>query len=361
MTDISRHIEYLLLEHDRVSVPQLGTFSIQLTPSRWVEEEDLFLPPVRNVSFTSACDDASSDHFIRSLATALKVTYEHAQTICAEYVDGIRQELSTNSVAEVGSIGMFVRDSSVDTDCFIPCQAGVTSPQFYGLDSVYQPRLTESVIQSEKVSSASAKAQSDSNHVTIRIPRTLLYYAASAAAAIVIFLSLSTPATFTSPESATEVATTNLFLPHNLLPSDQPIHQLWQTDAPEAQPADTANLSSAQHQAEAVSDVSVSEEKQDKTVTPSTSMDKPVEVHAPKESLDEDGYAVVLASAVSLSNAERYVTDLNKKGIQAVIRSNGSMNRVLVPGFASKDKAAEYASMLRTKDAEFESVWVLKL
>ncbi|MCI6373455.1 MAG: hypothetical protein MR792_09370, partial [Paraprevotella sp.] len=165
MTDISRHIEYLLLEHDRVSVPQLGTFSIQLTPSRWVEEEDLFLPPVRNVSFTSACDDASSDHFIRSLATALKVTYEHAQTICAEYVDGIRQELSTNSVAEVGSIGMFVRDTSADTDCFIPCQAGVTSPQFYGLDSVYQPRLTESVIQSEKVSSASAKAQSDSNHV----------------------------------------------------------------------------------------------------------------------------------------------------------------------------------------------------
>ena len=105
----------------------------------------------------------------------------------------------------------------------------------------------------------------------------------------------------------------------------------------------------------------MTEEKQDKTVTPSTSKDKPVEVHAPKESLDEDGYAVVLASAVSLSNAERYVTDLNKKGIQAVIRSNGSMNRVLVPGFASKDKAAEYASMLRTKDAEFESVWVLKL
>ena len=90
-------------------------------------------------------------------------------------------------------------------------------------------------------------------------------------------------------------------------------------------------------------------------------MDKPVEAHAPKENLDEDGYAVVLASAVSLSNAERYVTDLNKKGIQAVIRSNGNMNRVLVPGFASKDKAAEYASMLRTKDAEFESVWVLKL
>ena len=98
-----------------------------------------------------------------------------------------------------------------------------------------------------------------------------------------------------------------------------------------------------------------------KTGTSATARGKPVEVHAPTVGLGEGGDAGVLARAGSLSNAERCVTDLNKKGIQAVIRSNGSMNRVLVPGFASKDKAAEYASMLRTKDAEFESVWVLKL
>ncbi|MGN0232808.1 MAG: SPOR domain-containing protein [Bacteroidaceae bacterium] len=360
MTDISRHIEYLLLEHDRVSVPQLGTFSIQLSPSRWVEEEDLFLPPVRNVSFTSECD-SDCDDFVRLLSVALKVPYEHAQAVCTEYVESLRQELSANSVAEVGSIGMFVRDSSTSADCFIPCQAGVTSPQYYGLDSVYQPRLSESVIQTERVSSADRQEQKDNKHVTIRIPRSLLYYATAAAAAVIIFLSISTSASFTSPESSSMVATTNLFLPENLLPSVESVQDIWQADDSGVLPKDTAGQSVIPTHANDECDVSQSEGVSPNTASVLASETTRPETSVSEERIIQEEYAVVLASAVSLSNAERYVADLNGRGIKAVIRVNGSMNRVLVPGFVSKDEASEYAYMLRVRDTEFESVWVLRL
>ncbi|MGN1255765.1 MAG: SPOR domain-containing protein [Bacteroidaceae bacterium] len=361
MTDIARHIEYLLLEHDRVSIPQLGTFSIQVSPSRWVQEEDLFLPPVRNVSFTSDCDEPSCNHFVQSLSAALKVSDDQVLALCAEYVESIQQELSANSVAEVGSIGMFVRDSVSDDDCFIPCQAGVTSPQYYGLDSVYQPRLSECLIHNERVATLRQQEQQDNGHVTIRIPRSLLYYASATAAAIIIFLSFSTPASFTSPESASMAATTNLFLPDNLLPSVESVQEIWQADAPDSLTVNAASQTASQMSADGECEVPESEEVSFETASPSASETTQAHISVDKKQIQQEEYAVVLASAVSVSNAERYVTDLNEKGIKAVVRVNGSMNRVLVPGFKSRDDAAEYATTLRVRESEFEFVWVLKL
>lgn len=371
MIDISRHIEYLLLEHDSVCVPQLGTFSIQQTESRRVAEEDLFLPPVRNVSFSSGSSQGADD-FIRSLALALRVTCEQAQTACAEYVENVMQELATNSVAEVGSIGMFVRDTATGTDCFMPCQAGVTSPEFYGLDSVYQPRLPESVRQAEAAEQQAVRhIQKDDKHVTIRIPRSLLYYAS--AAAIIIFFSFSTPAVYTSPGTEATVATANLFLPANLLPSaelsQEPIveeaqsvsQQNCQTNA--AAPA-TSNPAPVQNEvkanAEAVKAQATAVSAESKPAEPAVTEVK-AEEKAEVKPAKQTEFAVVLASAVSNANAERYVKELNGRGIKAEMRAKGSMTRVLVPGFKSSDEAYSYARRIRMQSEEFESAWVLKL
>lgn len=373
MIDISRHIEYLLLEHDSVCVPQLGTFSIQQSESRWVPEEELFLPPVRNVSFSSDCSQGADD-FIRSLALALRVNSEQAQTACAEYVENMKQELAANSVAEVGSIGMFVRDTATGTDCFMPCQAGVTSPEFYGLDSVYQPRLPESVRQAEAAAQQAVRhIQKDDKHVTIRIPRSLLYYASAAAAAIIIFFSFSTPAVYTSPGTEATVATANLFLPANLLPSaevsQEPIveeaqsvsQQNSQTNA--AAPA-TSNPVPVQNEvkadAEAVKAQATAVSAESKPAEPAVTEVK-AEEKAEVKPAKQTEFAVVLASAVSNANAERYVKELNGRGIKAEMRAKGSMTRVLVPGFKSSDEAYSYARRIRMQSEEFESAWVLKL
>lgn len=388
MTDISRHIEYLLLEHDTVSVPRLGTFHIQVSASRWVSEEDLFLPPVRNVSFTADVD-SGDDSFVRSLAAALRVSTEQAQAACAEYVESIRQELAANSVAEVGSIGMFVRDAATGTDCFMPCQAGVTSPEFYGLDSVYQPRLPESVRQAESAAQVTAQARNrDDKHVTIRIPRSLLYYASAAAAAIIVFLSFSTPATYTSPEVGSSVATANLFLPANLLPSAGVSQDLQVADTVKTTPTrpvsapsqPSANAAPAQAAGQPREAMPLHEPMQraakadaahcdgQRTALPeSTQQDAEpqAESAAPQAQQQQEAtqaeYAVVLASAVSTANAERYVKDLNSRDIKAELQAKGNMTRVIVTGFKTMDEAYGYVRRIRAASSEFDSAWVLKL
>lgn len=356
MIDVSRHIEYLLLEHDVVSVPQLGTFCIRQTPSRRVAEEDLFLPPVRNVSFAFECNAADEDFFILSLSTSLRISQEQAQIVCTEYVESLRQELAANSVVEVGSIGMFVRDSSTGADCFMPCQAGVTSPAFYGLDSVYQPCLPENARKSGmSVHAGDHRKKRDDRHVTIRIPRSLLYYASAAAAAIIVFLSFSTPVAYMSPESGASVATANLFLPANLLPSVEvsPQPAVVRAEVPVQENAirqdSTGNCEAKPAPQTAEEDV---ERKEDMPA----STDKEV-----SEVQSQPEFAVVLASAVSTANAERYVKELNSRGIKAEMRAKGSMTRVLVAGFNSSDEAHDYARQIRAQGTEFDAAWVLKL
>ena len=51
MIELSRHIEMLLLENDCVVVPDFGGFIAHYQPARYVEEEGIFLPPLRTVGF----------------------------------------------------------------------------------------------------------------------------------------------------------------------------------------------------------------------------------------------------------------------------------------------------------------------
>ena len=44
MIELSTHIEYMLLSHDEVSVPQLGTFIVRDMSSKRIDEEGIFLP-----------------------------------------------------------------------------------------------------------------------------------------------------------------------------------------------------------------------------------------------------------------------------------------------------------------------------
>ena len=51
MKELVKHIEILLLDHDCVVVPQIGGFVTCNAPAKYVEEENLFLPPIRTVGF----------------------------------------------------------------------------------------------------------------------------------------------------------------------------------------------------------------------------------------------------------------------------------------------------------------------
>ncbi|MCQ2195987.1 MAG: SPOR domain-containing protein [Bacteroidaceae bacterium] len=72
-------------------------------------------------------------------------------------------------------------------------------------------------------------------------------------------------------------------------------------------------------------------------------------------------YFIVLASSISKTNALNYIDNLGKKGVKASLFEKGSMRRVVVGGFATKDDARTHLKDMRKTHSDFASAWVIEL
>lgn len=96
MIELSTHIEYMLLSHDEVSVPMLGTFIVRDMSSKRIDEEGIFLPPYRTVSFRWDEQEAG-EAFVASLSKLHNLSRHEARIMCVEYVDELMQTLPTKA------------------------------------------------------------------------------------------------------------------------------------------------------------------------------------------------------------------------------------------------------------------------
>ena len=175
MIELSTHIEYLLLHHDEVSVPQLGTFIVKEMSSHRVDEEGIFLPPYRTVSFKWNEQEAGED-FIASLSKMHNLSRQETRMMCIEYIDELIQRLDEEGSVSFGSMGYLLRDAESGEIGFVPQQSGIASPAYYGLDAVPFAKLSHEVRQQRAKKQAAGKVkltsiQADRDTITIRINR----------------------------------------------------------------------------------------------------------------------------------------------------------------------------------------------
>ena len=411
MIDLSRHIEYLLLGSDKVEVPTLGTFSTKYVPSRWVEEEDIFLPPMMSVSYTSKTEGSGID-FVQSIATRFGISLEDASMACAEFTDNIRQELHDNGSSDIGSIGCFVQDGTDEEMLFIPCEAGVTSPKLYGLDVICTP-LIEHDTHNDAGKPLSAKrtkgilsVERNRDFVTVSINRHLVNYLSAIAASIVLFFLITTPSFDTLDKgrlSADSQSITNAplaelkakqdFTEGLNAEADAPATikkkeaeaapatiTKAETDAPatitrkeaEAAPATTAKTknpseakTAARKEKETANKAKTETANKAKTETTNKAKtaartEKAGSTKVKPSAAEE--YAVVVASAISMKNAENYTKELMSRGYNTCLQTTGKINRVIMPGYKSKEAAYAKIRELKTNGGdEFVNAWVLKL
>lgn len=421
MIDLSRHIEYLLLGSDKVEVPTLGTFSTKYVPSRWVEEEDIFLPPMMSVSYTSEAEGSGID-FVQSIATRFGISLEDASMACAEFTDNIRQELHDNGSSDIGSIGCFVQDGTDEEMLFIPCEAGVTSPKLYGLDVICTP-LIEDDTHNDASKPLSAKrtkgilsVERNRDFVTVSINRHLVNYLSAIAASIVLFFLITTPSFNTLDKgrlSADSQSITNAPLTELKAKQDFTEGLNAEADSPatitrkEAEADVPATITKKEAEADAPTTITKAEadapattvktkapseaktaarkekETANKTKTETTNKAKTETANKAKTETTNkaktaartekagstkvkpsaaEEYAVVVASAISMKNAENYTKELMSRGYNTCLQTTGNINRVIMPGYKSKEAAYAKIRELKTNGGdEFVNAWVLKL
>ena len=405
MSELSQHIEALLLTHDCVVIPQLGAFVTQWIEASRADDEALLFPPQRSLRFNTSIttDDGLLVHSIRH-------TYRMAEADAKRKVQtlvlDLRQQLLADGQADFGALGQFTQDED-GVVAFESCSAGTVTPSYYGLDTIVFPRLqTAAKARSNRLGNAQEHRSrlfyisSTGGDIDIHIGHKLVRYTGVAAALIAIFFLLPThlgmsPQTRPAEASIAPIAheqhataakpvakqaasvalqtATEATEPEATAQAAQPqaseaCAQTAQPHMSEATAASTPTATAATN-TKATTAAAVPTAS-DAVLSTATTAAKQAQTPAAKQAQAQQAapshptttYAIVLASAIPLKRAESYAAQLTQQGLTGVrVRQSGKMVRVVMDGFLSEARAREQISELHELSDEFASAWLLKI
>lgn len=366
MIELSRHIESLMLKHDCVIVPNLGGFVTQYVPARRVDDEQLFLPPCRSVGFNPQLN-LNDGLLVQSYMQAYDTNYPEALKLIDDAVVQLKQQLQEEGEYELSGIGKLTLGAGGKYN-FTPNEAGVLSPELYGLDAVTTPRIAElqkATQQSEDKTKSSKKKvnikRTEKNY-TISINRELVNYVAAAVVAIVFYFIFATPIN-NNEQTDHQVASTmyeQLF--NNATTSQQSaIVQPTLTTTPIA-----TSLSGMDSTTALTTTQQVETPQQEQNVTPqadaaSTKANRVMEKEETTQPTVSGQYTLVLASAITEGNAQSFSAKLKKKGFnEAAPYHRGRMVRVIY-GHYPTEQAAQMALNKLQYNKEFADAWVMEI
>ena len=360
--EIERHIEILLLDNDCVIVPGLGGFTAHHVEARFDGSDDVFLPPLRTLGFNQQLK-INDSLLVQSYIEAYDISYPEALRRIEGEVEELRQRLANDGYYEMADIGVLEMNEDGNI-IFTPCEAGILTPELYGLSSFeMQPLMAEEsttsasstqvqkqnveptpitttvfdqVGQKEETSANDAGQDTDTDEdaeKTICIKVSWLRNAGIAAAAALLLFFVIFPISHSGLKNVNigDFNGTSFF--SKLMPKDSQMNNI--------------NISEIKASAKDSSRQSVKDSVKDSI--------KGIE---PK--VKSDTFCIVLASCIPQKNAERYVEQLHKKGFdKAYAMVNNKMVRVIYGNYTSETDAYNDLQKIRSKD-EFEQAWILK-
>ena len=349
-----RHIEGLLLKHDCVIVPNFGGFVTQQVSARYVEDEGLFLPPYRSVGF-NGCLKLNDGLLVQSYMNAYGIGYVEALQQIETAVAEIKSELHATGSYELGGIGVFKLALSGSYD-FQPCEAGVVSPELYGLDAFMLHKNEEKVelVSEEKETYAESSRtekfiERSATHYVIRLNREVVNYVAAAVAMIVCFFAWSVPVSNSSDAGVKQAAIFSAQLFASAEEKPQPLLVPATTFADEVEEV-------AEEVVEVVP-VTAPEVVEVPVIEGTPAVEPAVEV-APAEA---ENFTLVVCSCIPQKNAEALVAELQASGLENVsIFVKGDILRVVVGGYPTADAATVALREYRKERSGFEQAWVLR-
>ena len=346
MNELSRHIECLLLKHDCVIVPGLGGFIAQYVPARRVEEENLFLPPYRSVGFNQQLS-VNDGLLVQSYMQAYDTNYPESIRIIEDGVRQLKDTLENEGEYEIKGVGTLSMNIDGSYN-FSPCQAGVLSPELYGLDSLLICH-NHSVDANKPQETATAPSQKKINvkrterENTISINREIVYYAASAVVAVFFYFLWATPVQNTKHadlQTASMVYNMLFEQPEEVTANQQP-HAASRTHlTPQASQLKTNKLNKVQT---------------------SSKVNKDHEDLATVNQSHHTSYSLVLASAIPNKNATHLTEKLKKQGYpEAKVYKEGQFVRVIYGNYESRTTAQKALHRMR-KNKAFADAWIIQI
>ena len=338
-------------------VPGLGGFVAHTVQAHFDNDEQLLIPPKRNLGFNSQLS-ANDSLLAQSYMEAYDISYPEALRKIEYDVKCLLAELNHNPSCPLPGLGSLSKDS-YGRIMFEPSQAGILTPELYGLRTLKPTRL-ETPVQ-EQHDNPDNQNRDAKNEVTtdteqtqgpetdndltypdqtteyIKIKVAWIRNAVATAAAIIAFFLVAPPITnSTAPQ--TQLGAIGGIISQKALSAEnkQQTIQLMPSDSIKAENPLKANDNKQQHDSTDLT----REHNHDLTT--------------------QDGWCIVLASQVSEKNANLFISMLQQNGHQeAYTFTRRNILRVVYGNYDSEAQAKEALKLLR-KDKNFGQAWVMK-
>ena len=329
--ELDRHIEILLLSNDCVIVPGLGGFMAHHVDARFDEADGTFLPPLRTLGFNPRLT-MNDSLLVQSYIEAFDISYPEALRRIEAEVEELRQHLDSEDCYELNGLGTLRLNSDGNLE-FEPCEAGILTPDLYGLSTfelmplaTEEPKATDS--NEETLDETELTEEPADSAITIKM--SWLRNAVAVAAAVLAFFMISTPI---SNNNATLDVQQSAFF-------KLPQHHVSQDD-------DALNPSTSATDSTACQEESIkaSEDIVEETIATPT-------------------YTIVMASQVTQRNAEIFIAQLNKADYtKARLQTSSKTNmlRVVYGSYSSQEEAIDTLRSLRKQSKQFSDAWVLEV
>lgn len=370
MIQLQRHIEILLLDNDCVIVPDFGGFVAHHVSARYSEEDNVFLPPQRTLGFNPQLR-INDSLLVQSYIAAYDLSYPEALRRIEGEVEELKDTLDTMGIYTMDDIGTLkVNDEGNYT--FEPCEAGVLSPELYGLGAVNVLSLRQvsdmrSLVVpsavSESATSSDAAAtdgqpslleftdnEEEKSDRAIEIKMSWIRNTVAIAAAVVAFFLMTTPIANSNLDTRSMSQMKSELL-SKLMPQDTNMAPVTAVVAEESgsqviAPSDEQSDSAASQGVEAVNEEVASSDAESK------------QAQQELQKAKQPSYCIVLASQVKKSNAEDYVEQLHKRGYtEAEVYVHNNTVRVIFGAYDTEAEAYRQLNRMHDKD-EFAEAWV---
>lgn len=326
MLRIVTHIERLLLVHDCVIVPKFGGFVLQVVPAVRHVEEHTFCPLCKEIGFNMTLqhnDGLLPESYMQMYA----VSYRQAQLMLDEDVEEMKNSLQRYGKLSLGVLGSFTVGEE-GLMIFHPGETDLFSVGSYGLPVFHFPALPPA--QKEK-----------KDTLYIPISRKLIRTAMVSAAAVALFLLVSTPV-----KDVNQEAYTASFVPTGMVVQKPVLPEAVLPDSTVAE-ADTKQESSEEVIAREVKKVAAAPVAEKKAA-----VSKPVVVQPKKM------YHIVIASFPSESQADEFIAGVDRnecKHVSKVVRDG--KYRIYADKFDNREAAESYMQTLRS-NPRYKDAWL---
>jgi hypothetical protein len=319
-----------------VIVPGFGGFVLQAVSAVYDEKEHLFNPQRKEIVFNVTLqhnDGLLSESYMQMY----DVNYRKAQLMLEEDVADMKVVLQEDKKLSLGVLGSFSLGMEGQV-IFHPGESDAFSVGSYGLVSFNFPQLQPVLAEREEVALLTRKRKKDILYIPVN--RKLLRVAAASAAAVALFLLVSTPV-----KDVNQAAYTASFVPTEMVvksaPGIKPAEEIAseETIAPEINEVKTERKVAA---------VAPSREVKRQKITPEPAIAKP----------NLKMYHIVIASFPTEDQADKYIAGVDRqecKHVSKVVRDG--KYRIYADKFDNREQAESYMATLRMNE-KYKDAWL---